>query len=152
MNPTPSTSAGPAPTDRPTSTELGEEAVLTRSEEQLVIGTENVTAGKARLRKRIVTEDVTVTVPVSREEVVLERSSLPEAEQEAVAGAELTEHTWELVLYAERVVVTKEIVPVERVRMSTQVVTEEQDVTDTVRRERIEVAQTEGVRRSDREA
>ena len=46
---------------------------MTRSEEQLRVGTERVQAGKARLRKYVVTENVTTTVPVSHEEVRIER-------------------------------------------------------------------------------
>lgn len=45
---------------------------MTRSEERLHVGTEQVQAGRARLRKYVVTENVTQTVPVSHEEVRLE--------------------------------------------------------------------------------
>jgi len=37
---------------------------MTRSEEQLKVGTEQVETGRARLRKHVVTEQQTVTVPV----------------------------------------------------------------------------------------
>ncbi len=46
---------------------------MTRSEEQLRVSTERVETGRARLRKYVVTEQQTVTVPVSREEVRLVR-------------------------------------------------------------------------------
>ena len=46
---------------------------VTRSGEQLRVGTETVDAGKARLRKYVVTGQQTVTVPVSHEEVRIER-------------------------------------------------------------------------------
>src|SRR4029078_1089785 len=45
------------------------DAAMTRSEEQLQVGTEKVEAGRARLRKYVVTEQQSVQVPVSREEV-----------------------------------------------------------------------------------
>jgi len=49
---------------------------LTRSEEQLHVGTEKVQTGRARLRKVVVTEQQTVTVPVTREEVRLVREPI----------------------------------------------------------------------------
>jgi uncharacterized protein (TIGR02271 family) len=122
----------------------GGEATVIRSEEQLRIDVEVVPSGRARLLKRVVTEDVTVTVPVSREVVTLERLPISDADDaQAVQGAELTAHTWELVLYTERLVVTKEIVPIERIRMSTQVVTEEQDVTQALRKEHVQAERRE---------
>jgi hypothetical protein len=45
---------------------------MTRSEERLRVGTETREAGRARLRKYVVTEHQQVSVPVSREEVTLE--------------------------------------------------------------------------------
>ncbi len=114
----------------------GEPVTMIRSEEQLQVGTRLVETGHVRLVKRIVTEDVTITVPVSREEVFLERTPIEDGDSaDFEEGAELTEHTWELVLAAERVVVTKVSVPVERVRMTTRILTEDQTVTDTVRKE-----------------
>src|SRR4051794_26688082 len=49
------------------------DSAMTRSEEQVRVGTERVETGRARLRKYIVTENVTQTVPVSREEVRIKR-------------------------------------------------------------------------------
>src|SRR3954454_19905962 len=49
---------------------------MTRSEERLQVGTQSREAGRARLRKYVVTENVTQTVPVSREEVRLEREPI----------------------------------------------------------------------------
>ena len=52
---------------------------MTRSEEQLRVGTETVEAGRARLRKYVVTENVSTTVPVSHEEVRVEREPITDA-------------------------------------------------------------------------
>ena len=49
------------------------DGAMTRSEERLHVGTEQAEAGRARLRKYVVTENVTQTVPVSHEEVRLEQ-------------------------------------------------------------------------------
>ena len=112
---------------------------ITRSEEQLQVGTEKVATGTARLRKFIVTENVTTTVPVSREEVRVVTEPINDANRdEALAGADLTSEEHEVTLHAERPVVDKEVVPVERVRLDTETVTGEQQVTEEVRKEQIE--------------
>ena len=56
---------------------------MTRSEERLHVGTEQTEAGRARLRKYVVTENVTRTVPVSHEEVRLEREPITGASRAA---------------------------------------------------------------------
>ena len=115
------------------------DSAMTRSEEQLHVGTQSETIGKARLRKYIVTENVTKTVPVSHEEVRIERVPITDANRgDAVAGGDITEEVHEVELKGERVVVDKETVPVERVQMDTETVTEDQQVTEQVRKEQIE--------------
>ncbi|MCL3819366.1 DUF2382 domain-containing protein [Aeromicrobium wangtongii] len=118
------------------------DSAMTRSEEQLHVGTQSETIGKARLRKYIVTENVTTTVPVSHEEVRIEREPITDANRDdAVSGGDITEEVHEVELKGERVVVTKDTVPVERVRLSTETVTEDQQVSEEVRKEQID---TEG--------
>jgi uncharacterized protein (TIGR02271 family) len=115
------------------------DSAMTRSEEQLRVGTQRVEAGRARLRKYVVTEDVTTTVPVSHEEVRIEREPITDANVgDALDGPAISEEEHEVTLHAERPVVAKEAVPVERVRLDTQTVTEQETVTDTVRKEQIE--------------
>lgn len=57
-------------------------------------------------------------------------------------GPEISEEEHEVVLHAEEPVVEKRAVPKERVRLDTQTVTGEREVSEEVRKERIE---TEGV-------
>ncbi|SDF67965.1 DUF2382 domain-containing protein [Klenkia brasiliensis] len=123
---------------------------MTRSEERLQVGTEAVETGRARLRKHVVTENVTRTVPVSHEEVRIEREPITEANRgDALAGPDLSEEEHEVTLHAERPVVAKETVPVERVRLSTETVTDQAQVAEQVAHEEIE--QVEGdVRPTDR--
>lgn len=112
---------------------------MTRSEEQLHVGKERQATGKARLRKYVVTENVTKTVPVTREEVRVEREPITEENRdEALSGPELTEDEHEVTLSEERAVVDKETVPVERVRLDTETVTDEQQVSEEVRKEQVE--------------
>ena len=112
---------------------------MTRSEEQLHVGTEQVQAGRARLRKYVVTENVTQTVPVSHEEVRLEREPVTGANRgAATSGSDISEEEHEVTLRAERPVVNKETVPVERVRLGTETVTEDHEVSETLRKEQID--------------
>ena len=112
---------------------------ITLSEERVAVGTQQVESGRARLRKYVVTEDVTTTVPVSHEEVRLEREPITDDNRDAaMSGGDITEEEHEVTLHAERPVVQKETVPVERVRLNTETVTENQQVTEQVRKEQID--------------
>jgi uncharacterized protein (TIGR02271 family) len=123
---------------------------MTRSEEQLHVGTERVATGRARLRKYVVTEQQTVQVPVSREEVRLEREPITDANiGNALSGPDISEEEHEVILTEERPVVAKETVPVERVRLDKDVVTDTQTVTENTRKEEIEL-DTDGTGRDAR--
>jgi len=124
---------------RDTSGPTTEEA-MTRSEEQLSVGTETREAGRARLRKHVVTEHQQVTVPVSHEEVTLEREPITETNRgEAYDGPAISEEEHEVTLRAERPVVDTEAVAVERVRMGKETVTDQETVGGEVRKEEIEL-------------
>ncbi|HKG49768.1 MAG TPA: PRC and DUF2382 domain-containing protein [Actinomycetales bacterium] len=113
---------------------------MTRSEERLNVGTEKVQTGRARLRKYVTTEQQTVTVPVSREEVRIEREPITEGNRDsALSGPDISEEEHEVTLTEERPVVSKEAVPVERVRLDKETVTEQEQVSDEVRKEEIDV-------------
>jgi uncharacterized protein (TIGR02271 family) len=113
---------------------------MTLSEERLNVGTRQSEAGRARLRKYVVTENVTETVPVSHEEVRLEREPITDANiDKALDGPAISEEEHEVVLHAETAVVEKEAVPVERVRLDKTTVTEQQQVSEGLRKEEIEV-------------
>jgi len=116
---------------------------MTLSEERVNVGTQQVEAGRARLRKYVVTENVTQTVPVSHEEVRVEREPITDANVgSALDGPAISEEEHEVTLHAERPVVEKEAVPVERVRLGTETVTEQQQVSETVRKEEVD---TDGI-------
>jgi uncharacterized protein (TIGR02271 family) len=123
---------------------------MTRSEEELTVGTRQREAGRARLRKYVVTEMVTKTVPVNREEVRIEREPITGTNRDdALDGADISEEEHEVVLHEDEVVVDKQAVAKERVRMGTETVTEDREISEQVRKEQIEadgadVADTEG--------
>ena len=104
------------------------------------MGTRSEEVGRARLRKYVVTENVTETVPVTHEEVRVEREPITDANVgNALDGPAISEEEHEVTLHAERAVVEKEAVPVERVRLDKTTVTEQQQVTEGLRKEEIEV-------------
>ena len=116
-----------------------DEEWMTRSEEQIRVGTATEQTGKVRLRKYVVTETVQQTVPVSHEEVRVEREPITEANRDAaLSGPEISEAEHEVTLHEERLVVARETVPVERVRLATDRVTGEETVSGEIRKERIE--------------
>jgi uncharacterized protein (TIGR02271 family) len=124
------------------------DSAMTRSEERLTVGTRAEEVGRARLRKYVVTENVSETVPVSREEVRVEREPITDANVgNALDGPAISEEEHEVTLHAERAVVEKEAVPVERVRLDTETVTDHETVTDEVRKEQIEVDGDQGTGR-----
>lgn len=117
----------------------GDDDAMTLSEERLNVGTQTQETGRARLRKYVVTENVTQTVPVQREEVRLEREPITDENVgDATSGSDFTESEHEVRLREERPVVEKEAVPVERVRLATDTVTDEVTVSDDVRKEAID--------------
>lgn len=154
---TPAAPAEPARTGG--EVETSTDGAMTRSEEELHVERTRRASGRARLRKHVVTEHVTITVPVQREEVRLEREPAGEAEagtaaEGGLAGAGLrgagdeatgsldadaTEPQTEMVLHEEQLVIDKRVVPKERVRLVKDAVTEDEPVEDVVRKERVEV-------------
>lgn len=120
------------------------EHTMTRSEERLNVGTEQVETGHVRLHKYVVTEEQQVTVPVSHEEVRIEREPITKGGGER---AEIGEDEQEVVLHAEKPVVSKETVAVERARLKTETVTEDQTISGQVRKEQFEVTDEDGKHR-----
>jgi uncharacterized protein (TIGR02271 family) len=78
-------------------------------------------------------------VPVSREEVRLEREPITDANRgAALDGPAISEEEHEVTLHAERPVVDTEAVPVERVRLGKETVTDTESVSGEVRKEQID--------------
>jgi uncharacterized protein (TIGR02271 family) len=112
---------------------------MTRSEEELAVGTREREAGRLRLRKWVETEPVQTTVEVRREKVRLEREPITgENVGDAMDGPAISEEEHELTLHAEEPVVEKRVVPKERVRATTETVTDEAEIREQVRKERID--------------
>jgi uncharacterized protein (TIGR02271 family) len=118
--------------------DTGDDAAVTLSEERLQVGTRTHET-RARLRKYVVTENETFTVPVRKEKLVIERVPAGDAAADPITGPDQSEVIEEITLREERVVVGKETVAVEQVRVGKQEVTEEQQISEEVRRERADV-------------
>jgi uncharacterized protein (TIGR02271 family) len=123
---------------------------MTRSEEELAVGTQTRERGRARLRKYVTTEQVTKTVPVQREEVRVEREPITDANLDAAtSGPEISEEEHEVTLHEETPVVEKRVVPRERVRLDTETVSDERQVSEDVRKEQVEVDDQDQLRPQD---
>jgi uncharacterized protein (TIGR02271 family) len=113
---------------------------MTRSEEEVRVGTAERESGRVRLRKYVVEDEVTQTVPVRREEVRVEREAITDENVgDAMDGPAISDEEHEVVLREEEPVVEKRAVPKERVRLDKDTVTDERQVTETARKEQIEV-------------
>lgn len=116
-----------------------ERTAMTRSEEELVVDKQTVPTGRARLRKYVVSEMQQVTIPVSREEVCVEREPIAEGEgNQAMGVPAIGEEEHEVTLYAEQPVVEKRVVAKERVRLAKHEHIAKETISDEVRKERIE--------------
>jgi uncharacterized protein (TIGR02271 family) len=113
---------------------------MTRSEEELRVGTTERERSRVRLRKYVTTEHVQQTVPVQRERVRVEREPITDANLDAAtSGPAISEAEHEVILREEEPVVEKRAVPKERVRLDKDTVTGEERVAEEVRKEQIEV-------------
>ncbi len=111
---------------------------MTRSEERLNVGKEQVETGRVRLRKYVTTDQQTVSVPVQKEVLSVERTPVEGGQTTGPIG-ESGDQVEEIVLREERPVVSKETVAVENVAINKDVVTENREVTESVAKEHIEV-------------
>ncbi len=138
------TSAGAPPVGHDTSGPTTDDA-MTRSEEELRVGKTEQESGRVRLRKYVVEDEVTETVPVKREEVRVEREPITDANAGAATdGPAISEEEHEVVLHEEQAVVDKQAVPKERIRLDKDTHVEEEQVNETVRSEQIDVDDDQG--------
>jgi uncharacterized protein (TIGR02271 family) len=107
-------------------------------EEQLRVNKQRQQAGEVRIGKDVVEEQKTVNVPVTREEVFVERTpgdGQPDSHDMDASAKE----TIRVPVTEEKVTVEKVPVMTEEVRVGKREVQENQQVTDTVRRERARI-------------
>lgn len=123
------------------------DSAMTRSEEELSVDKVRKPSELVRLRKEIVSEDVSVTVPVEKEVLRVEREAITDANRgDAMRGGDLTTEEAEITLSEEEVVVDKKVVPKERVRLEKDTETEQREVKESVRKEQITTEKEKGGR------
>lgn len=113
----------------------GADQAVTRHEEELAVGTQQVETGRARLKKWVETEPVNMDVELRQETARVTREPI----DEPVDGAEVGEEEVEVPLRGEQPVVGKRTVAKERVGIEKDVTTERQTVEDEVRKEHVDV-------------
>lgn len=115
-------------------------------EERLEVGTRPVELGEVRLRKSIELFEQVARQPVMREDVVVER--VPMSRELDVPAEPHMDGDWFVVpVMEEMLVVQKRLVLKEEIRIKKRQVTEEYEVREQLRRERVEVedATTHGI-------
>ncbi|MFC4565591.1 DUF2382 domain-containing protein [Nocardiopsis mangrovi] len=116
-----------------------EDVTVIRSEERAHIGVESTESGRAHVRKTVESEHFQQDVPVSHEELRIEHVPISDADRAADASGRIEEEDDEFVLHAEKPMISRETVPVEKVRITKETVTEEESVEGDIRKERIDV-------------
>ncbi|WP_394264132.1 YsnF/AvaK domain-containing protein [Anaerococcus octavius] len=117
-------------------------------EERLRVNKEKVQTGEIGLKKDVITETQEIDVPVEKERVTVERHAV---EGDAVAGYNFDETADEIriPIHEEKVSVDKEAYVTEEVDVNTETVTENQKVSDTVRKEKLDVVESGDVKEVD---
>jgi uncharacterized protein (TIGR02271 family) len=108
------------------------------TEEELVAGTRETERGRVHVKKDVVEEEQTVSAPVTREEVHVERVPVSGASAEPDAEAFQSEDI-EIPVKGEELVTGKRARVEDELRVSKRPVTEERQASDTVRKERVNV-------------
>ncbi|HEY5787135.1 MAG TPA: YsnF/AvaK domain-containing protein [Microlunatus sp.] len=133
MSPSDDTTSGAAAVSQP--------VTMLRSEEQLTVSRTVRVKGAVRLHKRIVTETITQTVKVRREELVITEVASGDVTLQGSPAShdkQLGDREFDLILHEERVVISTAVVPVERVRIRVHVVTDQMHIQETLRREHVD--------------
>jgi uncharacterized protein (TIGR02271 family) len=133
----PAMGAAPAYTDVDTGARsaVTDRDVLERREERLVVDKDVEKAGDVRVGKRVVEQQQSVDVPVTREEVTIDRRSV----DRPATGETLTDESIDVPVYEERVEAAKEARVVEEVEVGKTATTDTERVEGTVRREEIDI-------------
>jgi uncharacterized protein (TIGR02271 family) len=110
-------------------------AVLERSEERLTVDKHTEQAGNVRVGKRVVAEEQSVDVPVSREEVTIKRRAV----DRPATDETMTDASIDVPVYEERVRTGKEARVVEELELGKTASTDTERITETVRREEFDI-------------
>jgi uncharacterized protein (TIGR02271 family) len=113
-----------------------DDTVLERREERLTVDKQREQAGTVHVGKHVEEQVQAVDVPVTREEVTIERRAV---DRPASGADTFTEDSIDVPVYEERVDVDKETRVVEELDVDKTTVTDTQRVEETVRREEFDI-------------
>ncbi|MBM0045902.1 YsnF/AvaK domain-containing protein [Anaerococcus sp. mt242] len=119
-------------------------------EERLRVNKEKVQTGEIGLKKEVVTETQEIEVPVEKERVTVERHAVDGTAADGYQFDETAEEI-RIPIHEEKVSVDKEAYVTEEVDVNTETVTENEKVSDTVRKERLDVVESGDVKEVDSE-
>jgi uncharacterized protein (TIGR02271 family) len=108
---------------------------LERREERLTVDKETDRAGDVHVGKHVEEEVQAVDVPVTREEVTIDRHAV----DRPASGEAFTEESIDVPVYEERVEASKEARVVEELEVGKTAVTDTEHVEETVRREEFDI-------------
>ena len=111
-------------------------------EEKLKVSKDRQKTGEVGVRKEVITEHKTITVPVEREEIVIERRAV----HGGATGADFKAEEIRIPVSEEKVRVTKEAVVTEEVSVGKRKVTDTETVGADLRKEEIKVEETGDVK------
>jgi len=106
-------------------------------EEELVVGTQREEMGRVHLRKDVVTEQQSIPMTLRHEEVTVERVAVTGQTSEADLTNAFQDQTFEVKVMGEEAIVGKQAHVVEEVRLHKDVTQQQEQITDTVRKERV---------------
>ena len=119
-------------------------------EERFRVNKEKVQTGEIGLKKEVVTETQEIEVPVEKERVTVERHAVDGTAADGYQFDETAEEI-RIPIHEEKVSVDKEAYVTEEVDVNTETVTENEKVSDTVRKERLDVVESGDVKEVDSE-
>ena len=122
--------------DRGTARTDRDNATITLHEEELQAQKTNQEVGSVNLRKNVVEEQQSIDVPVMHEEVEIRRTAV---DRPGDTGNAFQSEEIDVPVHAERVEVSKTAHAVEEVEVSKRAREETETVSDTVRREHLDV-------------
>ena len=128
--------------------EMGDEIRVPVIEEDLVVRKRAEELGRVRIHKEVLTEQQTVSAPVTHEEVYVQRVSV-QGQYAGVGSDAFIEKDIEITVMGEQLLTTKRTTVAEEIRLHKDVEEEQQQITDTVRKERVVVDGVEGLQATD---
>lgn len=112
------------------------EETIQLQEEKLDVGTKEVQTGEVNISKRVTEETETVEVPVKHEEIIIKRHNVTDGTQ---ADGNLEDEEIVIPVSEEQIEVTKKPVVTEEVSIGKETVKETKQVSETVRKEDLDI-------------